>query len=874
MWSITIKMMKKNMKMLIPAGIAIMIGTAFIACTFLFGNTLNDTLRTQLTAQYAQANYIIQSTSRMSGSGSIPPTIGEVNTKQIASTDGVKSTYIQQNLPVNASTGDKSATLLAINASSDDRLLPVKMVKGHQPTGDGQIALPSKLADQLSVNIGDKVTLAANYGSGISGSDSVELTVCGFTEDTNGAYGSYGGAAVIGDETMAKLHGADSESNLMFTGMILDIDESKADAAVPAIRKLLPEGYSIETRQKAGDEALKSLSQSGTNAVTVFLMCFGILAMFVAALVIANTFQVLVAQRRRTLALLRTIGAQKGQLYRSVIGEAAILGLIASALGIAFGSAIMAIVVHSHALASLGMTGGLVFTWQVFVIPLVFGVVMTMLASIGSARSATRVTPLEALRPIEVSDNKRAGIARGVIGFLLIALGLVLTVGAVMMLRSALTSSSDLSDGYSTMLLAAIAGCALIFIGLVVTAAFWMPLLMRLGGAFAALFGPAAKIAHANIQKNPRRVASTGVALLIGVTLVSCIGTGAACAKQTMNNTLDTHYSVDMIAKGSKLSKSTADKIAKIDGVKTTLYAPIARGSVTVGGEERSATLIGVPDTATLSKVLRADLGGVSLGEGKALAPTYSAFTGKVLSFKNGQVSFTASDDSGSGEASSANTLTFSVIQRDYRNVDTDVSVTLFVNESYFRSKQVQADGHMLLAAVDTSKASAVDIITKAQTAIGESAGSSLSGPIAERVQWNQIVDTMLALLIALLAVAVLIALIGVANTLSLSVIERTRESATLRAIGMTRGQLRWSLAVESLVISLVAGIAGEILGIAFGWVGSYMVLSLYSDTAFISDWKLNLIVLVVAAVAALLASVFPARRAVKTPPVEALVEA
>lgn len=873
MWSITIKMMKKNMKMLIPAGIAIMIGTAFIACTFLFGNTLNDTLRTQLTAQYAQANYIVQSTSAMSGSDTMP-TVGDVKTKQINATDGVKSTYIQQNLPVNASTGDKSATLLAINASSDDRLLPVKMVKGHQPTGDGQIALPSKLADQLSVNIGDKVTLAANYGSGISGSDSVELMVCGFTEDTNGAYGSYGGAAVIGDETMAKLHGADSESDLMFTGMTLDIDESKADAAVPAIRKLLPEGYSIETRQKAGDEALKSLSQSGTNAVTVFLMCFGILAMFVAALVIANTFQVLVAQRRRTLALLRTIGAQKGQLYRSVIGEAAILGLIASALGIAFGSAIMAIVVHSHALASLGMTGGLVFTWQVFVIPLVFGVVMTMLASIGSARSATRVTPLEALRPIEVSDNKRAGIARGVIGFLLITLGLVLTVGAVMMLRSALASSSDLSDGYSTMLLAAIAGCALIFIGLVVTAAFWMPLLMRLGGAFAALFGPAAKIAHANIQKNPRRVASTGVALLIGVTLVSCIGTGAACAKQTMNNTLDTHYSVDMVAKGSKLSKSTADKIAKIDGVKTTLYAPITRGSVTVGGEERSATLIGVPDTATLSKVLRADLGGVSLGEGKALAPTYSAFTGKILSFKNGQVSFTASDDSGSGETSSANTLTFSVIQRDYRNVDTDVSVTLFVNESYFQSKQVQADGHMLLAAVDTSKASAVDIITKAQTAIGESAGASLSGPIAERVQWNQIVDTMLALLIALLAVAVLIALIGVANTLSLSVIERTRESATLRAIGMTRGQLRWSLAVESLVISLVAGIAGEILGIAFGWVGSYMVLSLYSDTAFISDWKLNLIVLVVAAVAALLASVFPARRAVKTPPVEALAEA
>ncbi|KAB8301712.1 ABC transporter permease [Bifidobacterium apri] len=872
MWSITIKMMKKNMKMLIPAGIAIMIGTAFIACTFLFGNTLNDTLRTQLTAQYAQANYIIQSTSTLSGSGSVPPTIGEVNTKQITSTDGVKSTYIQQSIPVNASTGDNSATLLAINASSDDRLLPVTMVKGHQPTGDKQIALPVKLADQLSVNIGDKVTLAANYGSGMSGSDSVELTVSGFTEDTNGAFGAYGGAAVISVHTLANLQGTDSESDLMFTGMTLDIDEAKANTAVASIKKELPNGYSIETRQKAGDEALKALSQSGTNAVTVFLMCFGILAMFVAALVIANTFQVLIAQRRRTLALLRTIGAQKGQLYRSVIGEAGILGVIASVLGIAFGSAIMAIVVHSHALKSLGMTGGLVFTWQVFVIPLAFGVVMTVLASIGSARSATRVTPLEALRPIDISDNKRAGIARGIIGFLLIALGAALTVGAVMTLRSSM-SSSNLSDDYPTMLLSAIAGCALIFIGLVVTAAFWMPLLMRLGGAFAALFGPAAKIAHANIQKNPRRVASTGVALLIGVTLVSCIGTGAACAKQTMNNTLDTHYSVDMIAKGSTLSQSVADKIGKIDGVTTTLYAPIARGSVTIDGEERSATLIGVPDTATLSKVLHANLTGVSLDEGKALAPTYSSFTGKVLSFKNGEVSFSASNDDGDS-ASDAATLTYAVTQRDYRNVDPDVIVTLFVNESYFQNKQVQADGHIILAAVDTSKASAVDILTNAQTAIGTSAGASLSGPIAERVQWNQIVDTMLTLLVALLAVAVLIALIGVANTLSLSVIERTRESATLRAIGMTRGQLRWSLAVESLVISLVAGIAGEILGIAFGWVGSYMVLSPYGKVAFISEWKLDLIVLVVAAAAALLASVFPARRAVKTPPVEALAEA
>lgn len=131
----------------------------------------------------------------------------------------------------------------------------------------------------------------------------------------------------------------------------------------------------------------------------------------------------------------------------------------------------------------------------------------------------------------------------------------------------------------------------------------------------------------------------------------------------------------------------------------------------------------------------------------------------------------------------------------------------------------------------------------------------------------------MMMLMVGLIAVAVLIALVGVANTLSLSVIERTRESATLRAIGMTRGQLRRSLGVEALLISLVSGVVGVILGTLFGWLGSYVVFSMYGTVAFSFEWTVNGIVLGVAAAASLLASVFPARRAVNTPPVEALAE-
>ena len=215
-------------------------------------------------------------------------------------------------------------------------------------------------------------------------------------------------------------------------------------------------------------------------------------------------------------------------------------------------------------------------------------------------------------------------------------------------------------------------------------------------------------------------------------------------------------------------------------------------------------------------------------------------------------------------------------VQSHYRRVSSNYDAVAFINTSHFNNGDITATGHMLLMRVDTQSAgvSLSDVFNKIQDVFSYDSTVSITGPVAQRAQWETIINSMLMLLVALIAVAVLIALIGVANTLSLSVIERTRESATLRAIGMTRGQLRRSLAVEALLLSLVAGVVGVVLGTLFGWLGSYMVFSLYGKTVFSFEWGMNGIVLVVAAIAALLASVFPARRAVKTPPVEALAEA
>ncbi|MDF7665273.1 FtsX-like permease family protein [Bifidobacterium sp. ESL0745] len=877
MLSVTLKLMKKSGKMLIPAGIAILIGTAFIAATFLFGNSMDDSLRTQLTSRFMQADYVAVLKGSNGGDSSTysddaPPTVGTFKADEIEKVDGVTATQPVVYGDGHVKKGDSSSTTMYGLGSASDRLQPVEVVKGHSPLKADEAAIPEKMADKMHMKIGDTFKLTLSEG-GSGNVPTADATLVGLTRDQNGSYTVYGGVTLVSPQVLATLYNVGSFNDVPSNGLVFNVDPAKAATAIPQVKQILGKKMSVDTRQHIGDEEMKSLSANGSSPVKIFLMVFGILAMFVAALVIANTFQVMIAQRRRTLALLRTIGAKKGQLYRSVLFEAGVLGLIASVLGILAAIGLMALLGVTKAGSINGQAMRIIVTWPVIVVPLAFGIVMTVLASIGSARSATAVTPLEALRPIEVTDTRKAGRVRGVLGTLMIVLGVVCCALGASRMPSIINTPSP-SNGsdttYEYALFSAMGGCALLFIGLAITATFWLPVLMRGIGALVAHIGPSANIANANIQKNPRRVAATGVALLIGVTLVSTIATGAACGKQTMDSTLDSHYSVDMVAEGNGLTKHTADKVAKVKGISDTLFLPTATANVK--GKNLSALLVGVNDKQALQKVMRTDLSSGTIASGTVLAPLNNAQTGEKLSFANNTVDFINVGKDGSKNHISLPAM--KVTQVDYRKLTGMYSMVVFVDQSTLANSNVKTDGHMLLTKFDTNAASVSDTFDAVRSALGSTDGINVSGPIADRVTWDTQIDTIMKVLIALLAVAVLIALIGVANTLSLSVIERTRESATLRAIGMTRGQLKRSLACEALLISLVSGVVGVILGTAFGWLGSYMVFSLYGKTAYLFDWKFNGAVLLIAALAALVSSIFPARRAVKTPPVAALAEA
>lgn len=880
MWSITLKLMRKNARMLIPAGIAILIGTMFIASTLLFGNTLDYSLRRQISASYGDANYAVVASDDDAPMYGI--TVGDLNLDQVRRVEGVAGVRAEVTLNIEVTAGDRHSSGIVIANATPSTLMPVDLAKGEWPSGDGQIVLPRDMAARLDVGIGD--TVSAAYSDGMP----VELTVSGLSLDPGGAYAYYGGAyayyggaAVVSEGAIGRLMDSvavdPGYASLNCTILYLDIQPpagTDAEQVIEQVNALLPAHFAALDRGASEDQALERLGGGQTSMMTTFMMVFGVLAMFVAALVIANTFQVLVAQRRRTLALLRTIGARKGQLYRSVVAEALLLGLISSLVAVGLSIGLMQLL-HVAGVEFSGISFVTVLTPQVFLVPIAFGVAVTILASLGSARTATTVTPLEALQPLEVSAARKSGAARLVVSLLMMLFGAAVTAFTVVdTWRQAHGESALSNEQFSLVLLMAMGGVMIFFLGLLLCANRWVPLLLKGVGALVAHIGPASTIATANIQKNPRRVAATSTALLIGVALVSTLGTGAASARQTLASELDARYSVDIQVSGEDVDQTVLDDIRKVAGIQDAEL--IGSSNAVWHTDDYDSNLQVYTLTAQQGRAVMNGDAIDGLRDGVLLVPDalagdsddYPVRDGSVLDL---ELNATYSDD---GDIVDGIAFKPTVEAAPFRGVNTPYGIYGLMPPDTLDRLGVKPDGYEVWAKTDGTVTPA-DVIDDIQQAVSSIPGITVGGSIAERVSWDGMVNMLLMVLVALLAVAVIIALIGVANTLSLSVIERTRESATLRAIGMTRGQLRRSLAIEALLISLVSGVVGIVVGTVFGWIGSYIVFSMsFGSVVFPIDWATSGAILAIAAVAALLASVFPARRAVRTPPVEALAEA
>ncbi|RFD76166.1 multidrug DMT transporter permease [Gardnerella vaginalis] len=896
MWKIALKLMRKSVRMLIASGIAILIGSMFMSATLLFSNSVDDLMVRNATDEFGSANYAI-SFKNPNSSPSSEIHYKDLHLDKISKMPGVNGIRSDDATAlVRVEKGDKSVTSIAWSNGLYGNLPVYKSTEGRDPQEIGEITLIKSIAKSIHANIGDTITLVKVDDTGGDKEKSYDVRVVGLVDDGEHSQipfsnrGTYLGG--ITNDFCAKLENIKNFDNQVVQSKVyMSIDESKINDLSPKINALLPSRFSLMSRHEVGVRSVRNVS-NGTNFVTMFLLSFGILALLISSLVIANTFQVLVAQRRRTLALLRVIGAQSHQLYATVLLEAAILGVISAAVGvlcaIGFMGAISNVNLNSGVLSKIP----LIVSLPAVVWPIAIGTIVTVLSSMGAARSATKVTPMEALRPMDLIKDKRSSIIRAVFGVVFIVVGILATALSATSLASMLARKSPTagSDSWMT-LLGAMFGCALVFIGIVMTAIFWMPFAMKATGAIMALCGPASKVANANVQRNPRRVAATGTALLIGVTLVSTVVTGATCGKATLKGFVDDRYSVDIIVQGKNVDESLAADISKISGIKHTELLPaVPMTFKNAKGKTEYAMVAGVDNVDQLRNVMHTDLDGVNINRDSVLLPKFNSEGGEPFDLKKGNLNLQAYVEKySSGETDSDNITPFTGMNTDssnndksitvkqvqfkkYRNVGVYSNNTAFVSKSYFNN-YLKPTTHMLLISVDSSKANLIDIVKNIQKTTSNYAEVMATGSIFQRATWESAINTIMMVFVGLIAVAVVIALIGVANTLSLSVIERTKESATLRAIGMTRGQVRRSLALEATLISLTSTVSGLIVGTAFGWIGSYMVFSVIGKVPFVVDWTIYAVLALIALLAALLSSVLPARRAVKSSPVVALAE-
>ncbi|MEV6865247.1 FtsX-like permease family protein [Streptosporangium subroseum] len=813
---------------LLLTSLAIALGVGFIAGTFVLTDTIEAGFSQKFSAAADKIDVSVLPV-RDESTGVARPMSGAVLEK-IRAADGVADAQglVQGTSALigkdGKAAGDVPTAGISIPEGSLNR---TSITSGAAPKTATQAVLDENTAETRGFKIGDTIAVLDSKNAGH------EFTVVGLFDAGLDQQLLYSGAVGYTTETAKAMTGAKGFREID----VLASEGVTQEAVRGSVAAALGAGYQVRT----GEQYAADLAQgngANTRLLTLGLLMFGLVAMFVAALVIYNTFNILVAQRTREMALLRCIGATRGQVFGSIVLESAVVGLLSSVLGLllGYGLGAGALAVLAGAGTSLP-TASPSLTARTIGLGLLIGLVVTVGAALLPARSATKVAPIAALRSHVEEHTFKAGLFRVIFAALLLVVGVGATVAGV-----------SIEPGQAA-LLAVAAGGSFVFLAVLVLG----PVIVKPLGAFvgwlpARLFGVPGRLAVDNSRRNPKRSATTTVALTVGVTLMTLIAVLTGTMRATFTQQLDEQFPVDYMVqtqdRGSGLPRALAEDLrtrpeltsvvasretsAKI-GTKDEEYQV---GAFTAGSDFRpklDAGSIDVlrPGTAVVSDDVAKRL-GVKVGDRVPVRTT-----------KAGTVDLTIA---GTFDSQQSNLTGVTVPAKEF--------------DRYFGPVD---DSWVMINAKDgvspEQARKAVDAAAQPYPTAKVASSTELRGAFDEAL------DMMLMIITGLLGLAVLISLLGIANTLSLSVHERTRESALLRALGLTRPQLRRMLVVEALILGLIGALVGVVLGVTFGWAAGQ---TLAADVVFQLPVLQILAFVALSGLAGVLAAVLPARRAAR----------
>ncbi|SDO98396.1 putative ABC transport system permease protein [Actinopolyspora xinjiangensis] len=855
----TLLQLRHNIGRLSAAGLAIVLGVGFVAATLVFTGTMQSSIRHMVAAPNLAADIVV--TDDTAG---IAEQEGDDQRqrrlRKVRNTEGVAAAVPRTESYANASWAGERYSVEVNRLPERDSLRWYELAEGSYPGSADEVVLSQRAAESANISPGETITLqqpqyvSAREGESEKPPVEREVTVSGLVDV--GSSLLTGGSRVT---VFAPQELLDELGTIDYRAIdLLLTDGADTSAVLDRLRDKFDTGQyaQVRTGQQQAERAVEMFSGSVAAAMNAVLLPFGAIALFVAGFVIVNTFSVLHAQRSRQYALLRCVGATRGQIRRSALFEALLVGLVTSVIGTVFG-----VLVSAAVSWPLGLTdspidfGSLGITPLALTAPVAAGLLVTFLASLAPAARAMRVAPLAALRPVPDEQSSRR------IGRVRLVSAVVLTVlGAGLLLGGALLGSMGM----------AVPGGLAAVLGVLLFTPTLIPAVARAFGYLLRSFGPTGTLASGNAVRNPYRASSTSTALMIGVGLIVLLLTGTASARHSANEQIDQRYPVDVkvaaeeqdqpVPEGVRQRLESLDGTAVTAALSGTSFEMTRSEASTPEGADPAETptvtfrALGI-DPAKLAEVSRH--GAEDLRPGTVLVPT------NILDYwgwsEGDRVELPIGDGSDTFRVATTKLLRSGILltRSDLAATGAETSTT----EIWARAA---SDTYMpgytgeLNSLAEESASTPVDV----------------GGAVQMRARFTQVLDTLLLIVTGLLAVAVIIAVVGIANTLGLSVLERGRESALLRALGLTRGQLRGTLALEAVLLAVVGTVLGAVIGVLFAFGGvAAMFENIGLPVVFAVPWAPLLLVLLCAVPAGVLASVLPARRAAKAQPAAALSE-
>jgi putative ABC transport system permease protein len=833
MWKTTLKGLLAHKLRLALTAIAIVLGVTFISGTFILTDTLHNTFTTLFSNIYQnidlQVRGVAQFSNDQSGatatrnpiSQSLLPTVRGVPGVEAAA--GSVGGYAQFVSPDGKAISSGGAPTLGLSFDSDSRVSELHLVSGRAPTTSHDVVMDAGTAQKYNFHVGQSVRVLLQ-------GPTRTFTITGLAR--------FGTAPNLAGATLAAFDLPTAQAVMGEVGQFDSINVVTSPGASQAavqrdIARVLPHTAEVVTGKTVASEQTSAVDQA-LGFFSTALLVFAFISLFVGAFTILNTFSIIVGQRTRELALLRIVGASRRQIFRSVLGEAAIVGLVSSIIGLGLG--VLAAIGLEALLRGFGITlptGPPVFEVRTVVVALVVGVGVTVVAAISPARRAVRIPPVAAIsdhaRGDDVPFRRRFawGASLAVLGGVALAVGL--SKPAIQLVGL---------------------GALLLFVGVAMLApAVARPLSSVIGRPLARLLGVSGKLGRENSMRSPRRTAQTASALMVGLALVSAIAVFGASASRSATSSIDNALSADIIisntsSTGSGTFSQAVPKVAStVPGVTATSTAYGDQFEI----RQSLESLIGV-STRSLSETVTLHM---TAGRSSALA------AGDLLVDSN-----TATADNLSvGDSvpvkfarTGASTMRIGGIYQPNALLG-----KYLVSQAFFLAHFTNPLPAAVLLRTDGS--------ASVQQAVTKALGGYPNVQVQSRAQFEHsqtaAVNQVLGLVYALLALAVLIALIGIVNTLMLSVFERTHEIGLLRAVGMKRRQIRAMIRSEAVILAIFGAVIGIIIGTGLG-IALVSSLRTQGITETVVPLSNLVIFLILAAVLGLIAASWPARRAAK----------